>query len=92
VINAESSESELSSSHLPNYLKSKLVKEQNKTRKNEGSLPETLNETERKIIVEALNRFNWNFTKTSAHLGIIRQSLIYRVKKLDITRDKDFWL
>jgi arginine utilization regulatory protein len=92
VINAESSESELSSSHLPNYLKSKLVKEKNKTRRIEGSLPETLNEAERKIIVEALNRFNWNFTKTSAYLGIIRQSLIYRVKKLDITRDKDYWL
>jgi arginine utilization regulatory protein len=92
VINAETGESELSSSHLPNYLKSKLVKEKNKTRRNEGTLPETLNEAERKIVVEALNRFNWNFTKTSAYLGIIRQSLIYRVKKLDITRDKDYWL
>ncbi|MBV1756210.1 MAG: sigma 54-interacting transcriptional regulator [Dethiosulfatibacter sp.] len=92
VINTEASESELSSSHLPNYLKSKLLKEENKTRKNEGSLPETLNEVERKIIVEALNRFNWNFTRTSAYLGIIRQSLIYRVKKLDITKDKDLWV
>lgn len=91
VINAESSEFELNSSHLPNYLKSKLLKEKNKVRKNAGSLPETLNEAERKIIVEALNRYNWNFTRTSAYLGIIRQSLIYRVKKLDITRDKDFW-
>ncbi len=92
VINTEASESELNSSHLPNYLKSKLVKEENRTRKNTGSLPETLNEAERKIIVEALNRFNWNFTRTSAYLGIIRQSLIYRVKKLDITKDKDLWL
>ena len=92
VINAETSESELSSSHLPNYLKNKLLKETNKNRRSVGSLPETLNEVERKIIVEALNRFNWNFTKTSAYLGIIRQSLIYRVKKLDITRDKDYWL
>lgn len=91
VINAETGEYELNSSHLPNYLKSKLIKEENKTRKNTGSLPYTLNEAERKIIVEALNRFNWNFTRTSAYLGIIRQSLIYRVKKLNITKDKDFW-
>ncbi|MDP3385879.1 MAG: sigma 54-interacting transcriptional regulator [Eubacteriales bacterium] len=91
IINAETGESELNSSHLPNYLKSKLIKEENRTRKDAGSLPETLNEAERKIIVEALNRFNWNITKTSSYLGIIRQSLIYRIKRLAITKDKDFW-
>jgi len=36
---------------------------------------------ERELIKEALDRFKWNKTKTSEHLGIKRTTLQYKVKK-----------
>jgi len=92
VLHSNDNETELTASHLPNYLRLKLTKEINKSKKNTTSLPLILNEIERKMIVEALNRFNWNITKASGYLGIIRQSLLYRIKKLNITRKDDYWL
>lgn len=81
----------LSISHIPEYLKdkvligcSKLVTP-SKDDKME-SLPTTLNNLERKIILESLDNNNWNISKTAKKLGIIRQSLLYRIKKLDIER------
>ena len=50
-----------------------------------------MNEIERKLIVESLNKYNWNITKSAEYLGIIRQSLIYRIKKLDIDKENDCW-
>ena len=91
VISSDTSETKLISEHLPGFLKKKILKEKNKRKARSNSLPETLNELERRLIVEALNRFNWNITKASEYLGIIRQSMIYRIKKLNITKDDDFW-
>lgn len=55
--------------------------------KNDLSLTEVLNNIERKIIVKVLEENNWNISKSSKRLNIIRQSLIYRIKKLDIIKD-----
>ncbi|SHJ88994.1 arginine utilization regulatory protein [Dethiosulfatibacter aminovorans DSM 17477] len=91
VISSDSSETKLTSEHLPGFLKNKILKEKNMRKAGSNSLPETLNELERRLIVEALNRFNWNITKASEYLGIIRQSMIYRIKKLNITKENDYW-
>ncbi|WP_042273465.1 sigma-54 interaction domain-containing protein [Faecalimicrobium dakarense] len=54
--------------------------------KEDLSLTEILNNIERKIIVNVLEENNWNISKSSKQLNIIRQSLIYRIKKLDIAK------
>lgn len=91
VLSVENSEKRLESGHLPRFLKNKILKDKNIDKKSVNSLPQTLNEIERKLIVEALNKYNWNITKSAEHLGIIRQSLIYRIKKLEINKENDCW-
>lgn len=54
--------------------------------KDDLSLTEILNNIERKIILKVLEENNWNISKSSKKLNIIRQSLIYRIKKLDIVK------
>jgi DNA-binding NtrC family response regulator len=48
----------------------------------------TFHEAEKKLIVDALNRFGWNRTKAAAHLNIPRHVLVYRMKKYDITESR----
>lgn len=50
-------------------------------------LQETLDSIEEKLILEALEINKWNVSKTADYLGVTRQSLIYRMRKLDINRD-----
>ncbi|SHI80620.1 arginine utilization regulatory protein [Dethiosulfatibacter aminovorans DSM 17477] len=92
VISASSEQTVLDSDNLPRFLRNKILKDKDIDNKTVNSLPQTLNEIERKLIVESLNKFNWNITKSAKHLGIIRQSLIYRMKKLDITKESDLWI
>ncbi|MZQ98956.1 MAG: hypothetical protein GT601_14915, partial [Acidaminobacter sp.] len=49
-------------------------------------LNDALNSVERSMILIALKRRNGNITAASRDLGIIRQSLIYRMKRLGIER------
>lgn len=51
-----------------------------------GILPETLNEFEKKIIEKALMKNKFNITKTAKMLGIKRQNLQSRMKKLSIKK------
>ena len=51
------------------------------------SLPQALRELEREMILNSLNRHKWNLSEAAKDLGIIRQSLQYRLKKLHITKD-----
>jgi two-component system NtrC family response regulator len=44
----------------------------------------TFHEAEKKLIVEALDRFGWNRSKAAEHLKIPRHILIYRMKKYGI--------
>jgi len=50
------------------------------------NLQDKLDSMEKKIIIEELNKNFWNVLKTARVLGVTRQSLIYRMKKLDIER------
>jgi two-component system NtrC family response regulator len=44
----------------------------------------TFYEAEKRLIIEALNKFGWNRSKAAAYLNIPRHILIYRMKKFEI--------
>lgn len=46
-----------------------------------------LNEVERKILLEALNKTRWNKTKAASMLGISRRSLFRRTQRLNVTHN-----
>ncbi|HWR09923.1 sigma-54 interaction domain-containing protein [Sporomusa sp.] len=54
------------------------------------SLPQALDEVERKLIMDALTTNNGNITKAALSLGIHRQNLQVRIKKLNITKNVHF--
>jgi arginine utilization regulatory protein len=80
-------DSELTSKHLPQYLKN--IENQNlyKNYKNsckENNLKSTLLKIETEIINEELKKNNNNISKTARNLGESRQYLQYRLKRLNI--------
>lgn len=87
MIRVGEKEKELRIEHLPQYIKTTIIGENASRiiRKQESSLPETLRDIEKRIIIESLDKNEWNISKTSRDLGIIRQSLLYRMKKLNIS-------
>lgn len=88
MVRAGEYQKELTIKDIPPYLRESILGSNavERVRKNTESLPATLNKIERKIILEGLNRNKWNISGTSKDLGIIRQSLIYRMKKLKIEK------
>lgn len=50
----------------------------------------TLNDSEREIIINALKTNKGNQTKTAGQLGITRAVLLYKIKKLGISRSSDY--
>jgi two-component system NtrC family response regulator len=46
-----------------------------------------LEQLEREVVVEALQRNGWNQTKAAAFLRIPRHTLVYRMEKYAIKRD-----
>lgn len=49
----------------------------------------SFHEAEKKLIIDALNKFAWNRTKTAKFLQIPRHVLIYRMKKYEIFYNKN---
>lgn len=49
------------------------------------TLERTMERVERKVIETALRRNNWNISRTARELGLKRQSLQYRIRKLMLT-------
>ncbi|MCH4890175.1 PAS domain-containing protein [Acidaminobacter sp. JC074] len=72
---------ELTIEDIPSYLVDFKFKSDD-----DETLPNTLRKLEKHLIEKALLEHDGNITKTSRALGIIRQSLLYRIKKLDIKR------
>ena len=67
--------------HLPQKLKKyrkKVVSQSDK------SLKDTLEETEKNIILETLKKTNWNVTHTAEILNIPRQTLQYKIGKYEL--------
>ena len=74
--------------HLPHYLKSKFLSQDGTIselyRKGSGTLAQVLREAEKQVLQEALRTHNGNITKAADSIGIARQNLQYRMKKLGI--------
>ena len=74
--------------HLPHYLKSKFINQTGAYsefyNKGSGTLAQVLREVEKQVLREALEDHNGNITKAAASIGIARQNLQYRMKKLGI--------
>ncbi len=74
-------------SHIPNYI-TEIIKSNEiqhiYSKKNKGSLRETLEEIEKTIIIEEIKKKNGNLSQTAKELGVSRQHLQYRLKALDI--------
>ncbi len=70
---------------LPEYIVSASgEKIENPTKQNLSTLNDVLNYTERETIISAMARHNNAITKAAKDLGISRQNLQYRLKKLNL--------
>lgn len=49
----------------------------------------SLEDVERELLVAALEKNNWNQTRAAAYLNITRSTLLYRMQKFGLERDKD---
>lgn len=56
------------------------------TNEENQTLQDRLDIMERKMILEELDKNMWNVSRTAVKLGITRQSLIYRMRKMEIER------
>lgn len=87
AMNMANNDTELKLEHLPKYIRKRI--ENNQTIKNtplSGTLAQVLLQTERQVITQALENNEWNITKASQELGLYRQSLQRKIKKLGINR------
>lgn len=81
----------LTSNHLPFYVRSKFVKQETgislNYSKSKHTIHQILKDVERQVIEKALRENQSNITRTASSLGILRQNLQYRMKKLGIKTD-----
>lgn len=86
IVDAETNT--LNSSHMPMYIKGKFSFKKGFYRqefRNAKSLQQILDEVEKNVIINNLKRNEGNISKTAKELGLVRQSLQYRIKKIGIT-------
>lgn len=89
MVRANDSDRYLSVGNIPSHILDVMDSNNGvslKLSRNNTTLNTTLEDIERKLIIKSLDKSRWNVTKTAKNLGITRQSLIYRMKKLNINR------
>ena len=90
MVRTEESETYLSEENIPLYIKDLLLSDHITKDDKEVvlnyNLQEKLDNLERDSIIITLDKNMWNVSKTAKQLGVTRQSLIYRMKKLEINR------
>jgi two-component system response regulator PilR (NtrC family) len=52
-------------------------------------MTETIAETEKQMLIQALEDSNWNLTRAAETLGITFRSMRYNVKKYGLSREED---
>jgi len=83
----EPGEETITADHLPGYVRARLVRRERPkvgTGFTQGTLHAILEETERRVIEEVLQRNQGNVTRSARDLGILRQNLQYRMRRLGI--------
>lgn len=84
---------ELTINHLPLYLRAKIETANIDSFTNgiqAQLLGKILREVEKKVILEALEKYNWNITRAGHSIGIGRQNMQYRMSKLGIRHSPSF--
>ncbi len=88
LVNSNDHEKYLTVKSIPNYLRDRfsVEKSEDKVEKNQdkASLNSMVENYERKIITEALEKNKGNISKTARTLDLNRNSLIYKMKRLEI--------
>jgi arginine utilization regulatory protein len=90
AISFSENEAALTASYLPEYFHKQYLHPNSPTALDNRlprSLPQTLDEVERKLIIDTLAANNGNITKAASVLGIHRQNLQVRIKRLNITKN-----
>ncbi len=88
LVMLEPDENEITFDHLPAFIRPKF--KQNKSNlaikyiPSNSSLNEIMKETERQVIEDVLRSNDGNITRAAKSLGILRQNLQYRMRKLGI--------
>ena len=72
---------------LPADIKENLTKNIEQVSREEESLGELMAEYESRIIRNTLNNVGWNQSEAARRLGIPEQTLRYKMKKLNITKN-----
>lgn len=86
---ADSTDTKLSIQHLPPHLREKFTHKHHFYKDYKvNNLQQTLLNIERDIITQEMIHNDYNITKTAKNLGISRQHLQYRLKKLNINKQK----
>lgn len=91
LVRVDDEEEELNLNHIPKYIKNRMlgnlsIDVLNSNEYTTKDLPNFLRTIEKNIILDTLEKNRWNITKSANELGIIRQSLDYRMKKLNIEK------
>lgn len=89
MIRRSDTQTELKVLDIPHYIRDSMMGSISidKIEKNKCGLPDILRGIEKNLILESLEKNNWNLSRTAKDLGIIRQSLEYRMKKLKIEKN-----
>ena len=77
-------------SELPDFVREEQTTQVVHNRLNNGGLKSALAEPERQLIIDALESNGWNRQNTAKTLGINRTTLYKKMKKYDITFEKEF--
>lgn len=92
VLRTDETTDELLVEDLPGYIMESLFHEPKVETESvvqeRTDLNKALRELETRIIKSGLDRNSFNVTRTAEELGIIRQSLLYRMKKLEIIKEE----
>lgn len=87
LVMLNSDDQELAFEHLPSYIRPKFKQQRSHSVKYtvEGkSLKQILQNTELQVIEDALRNYGGNITRAAKSLGILRQNLQYRMRKLGV--------
>ena len=80
-------ESTLEAKHIPVYLLNRIgTKAEASVVESSTNLNDILGRTERKIIEASLEQNSWNISRAAKTIGIGRQNMQYRIKKLGIVK------
>jgi arginine utilization regulatory protein len=88
ALNMVGNEKSINLEHLPSYFYNQFSENKSLFISKSHNLSQILLETEERAIIQALSQYNGNVTQAANSLGIARQNLHYRIRKLGINTNE----